>query len=218
MSRNWRISQASSHTMPRRTDLIRPLPDEPGPKPKWSEENADMATAPQRNPREVVDFPGCLTVLGDTASPHFSHPERGVRLRPVPRAVLEAPQSGMCTPRTGVQEPEADSGYGNAQRGVLVKIDAAQGTAPQGLSRGKAFQALLEIGAAEGRSINPAQLPANSRGPARTNSPTGNSPPSISKLAAHSPEPGRRSSATACEWWTLAPFPTPCPSAPIGAC
>src|ERR1035441_2136714 len=125
-------------------------------------------------------------------NPHFSHPERGVRLRPVPRAVLEAPQSGMCTPRTGVQEPEADSGYGNAQRGVLVKIDAAQGTAPQGLSRGKAFQALLEMGAAEGRSINPAQLPANSRGPARTNSPTGNSPPSISKLAAHSPEPGRR--------------------------
>src|ERR1019366_6774882 len=109
-----------------------------------------------------------------TFNPHFSHPERGVRLRPVPRAVLEAPQSGMCTPRTGVQEPEADSGYGNAQRGVLVKIDAAQGTAPQGLSRGKAFQALLEIGAAEGRSINPAQLPANSRGPARTNSPTGN--------------------------------------------
>ena len=53
--------------MPRRTDLIRPLPDEPGPKPKWSEENADMATAPQRNPREVVDFPGCLSVLGDTA-------------------------------------------------------------------------------------------------------------------------------------------------------
>ena len=26
-----------------------------------------MATAPQRNPREVVDFLGCLTVLGDTA-------------------------------------------------------------------------------------------------------------------------------------------------------
>src|ERR1019366_7722083 len=120
--------------------------------------------------------------------------------------------------RNGIIGTLAASGYGNAQRGVLVKIDAAQGTAPQGLSRGKAFQALLEIGAAEGRSINPAQLPANSRGPARTNSPTGNSPPSISKLAAHSPEPGRRSSATACEWWTLAPFPTPCPSAPIGAC
>src|ERR1035441_6059922 len=106
-----------------------------------------------------VEMPWCWCHIalqrrsGLRASPHFSHPERGVRLRPVPRAVLEAPQSGMCTPRTGVQEPEADSGYGNAQRGVLVKIDAAQGTAPQGLSRGKAFQALLEIGAAEGRSI-----------------------------------------------------------------
>ncbi len=40
------------------SDGSRPaLPDELGPKPEWSEEIEDMATASQRTPREVVDFP-----------------------------------------------------------------------------------------------------------------------------------------------------------------
>src|ERR1035441_7155671 len=72
-----------------------------------------------------------------------------------------------------------------------AKTDAAQGAAPQGLSLGKAFKPLLEIGAVADRPLRPARLPADSREPARTNSPTDNSPPSPGRRAAHSHAPGR---------------------------
>jgi hypothetical protein len=58
----------------------------------------------------------------------------------------------------------------------LAGAHLLQGAAPQRLSCEKAFQPLLEIGAVAGRSFKPARRHADSREPARTNSPTGNSP------------------------------------------